>query len=98
MDHARDLEAEMLSLCARAAAGEAVAATTEAQANVLELAARVLSGPRDVCDRLNRAAAAFFRDHPEAARLDPEAMVRRGWILGVPRLRDALDRTLRERR
>ncbi len=92
---ARSLEAELLALCSRAAAGGDVRAANEVEANVLGLAARVLSGPRPQCENLDRAAAAYFAAHPEVQPLSAHEMTQRGWIIGVPRLRDALERALK---
>lgn len=91
----RDVEHAMLSRCAAAAKGELAHATDQREANVFRLASMVLR-PRmpSEADRLMTASECYFRQHP-ADLLASAQIVRNGWVLSVPRLRDMLTMQLR---
>jgi len=87
---AREAEAELLSRCVQAARGEIHAATNAREANVFWLASMVL--PESLAPqsrRLGAAAQAFFDSAP-GEQLDAGEVVRRGWVVSLPRLRQNL--------
>ncbi len=86
----RVIEELLVALCAKASTGDVAAATNEMEAHVLQLAARILAGPRELCDAMERAALVYFTNHGAAEPVSPDEMVDRGWILGLPRFRQAL--------
>ncbi|MCQ9730193.1 hypothetical protein LM497_30085 [Pseudomonas aeruginosa] len=93
---ARDSEAAMLECCALIATGALDAPRTPAEANVCRVAGMVLGRHlHDARQRLAQAAAAYFATHPSEL-LESAETVRRGWIIDLPRLRDRLERRLRE--
>lgn len=91
----RDDESAMLDRCAAAAVGELDAASDQREANIFRLAALVL-GPRFDAEnrRLMLASERYFKEHP-ADVVPSVEVVRRGWIIGLPRLRDMLTARLR---
>ena len=93
---ARDNEAAMLECCALIATGALEAPRTPAEANVCRVAGMILGqhlpGARQ---RLAQAAAVYFTAHPDEL-LESAETVRRGWIINLPRLRERLERRLRE--
>lgn len=93
----RDSESAMLGRCKAIAAGEVSTAESEREANVCRLAGMVLRSefPTEA-DRLLKVAGEYFKAHPHAQR-EPADVVREGWVLSLPRLRDLLSRKLRER-
>lgn len=91
---ARDAESALLARCAAVAREVAQAAQDQREANVFRLGAIVLQSrfPRE-SDRLMLASERYFAAHPDQ-RLVSAAVVRNGWILGLPRLRDMLTHRL----
>lgn len=91
----RDVEQTLLSRCAAAANGELARATDQREANVFRLASMVLR-PRmpSEADRLLTASESYFNQHP-ADLVASGDVVRNGWVLSVPRLRDMLTMRLR---
>jgi hypothetical protein len=87
---ARDVESALLTRCAAVAREAAPAAEDQREANVFRLAAMVLQS-RFPCESKNlmRASEQYFATHPND-RLAPGEVVRNGWVLGLPRLRDML--------
>lgn len=93
---ARDKEAAMLECCALIATGALEAPRTPAEANVCRVAGMILGRNfQDAGQRLTQAAAVYFAAHPDEL-LESAETVRRGWIINLPRLRDRLERRLRE--
>ena len=94
MTTARDLEAELITLCARVARGATVAVKDRRAANVLAVAARVLSHrfPAEVA-YLDTVSEGYLRAH-EDERVSATAAVRSGWIVSLPRFRERLIREL----
>jgi len=86
----RDVERALLNRCAAAAKGELADATDQREANVFRLASMVLR-PRMPIEaaRLMTASECYFRQHPTDLLASAE-VVRNGWVLSVPRLRDML--------
>jgi len=91
---ARDVEAALLTRCAAVAREAAPAAQDQREANVFRLASMVVRSkfPRE-SDRLMLASEQYFAAHPNDS-LVADAVVRNGWIVSLPRLRDMLSHRL----
>jgi hypothetical protein len=91
---ARDVEAALLTRCAAVAREAAPAAQDQREANVFRLASMVVRSefPRE-SDRLMLASEQYFAAHPNDSLL-PGSVVRNGWIVSLPRLRDMLSHRL----
>jgi hypothetical protein len=87
---ARELEAALLTRCAGVACEITPTAQDQREANVFELAARVVRArfPREAA-RLLQASKTYFAAHP-GDRLAAADVVRQGWVQSLPRLRDML--------
>lgn len=91
---ARELEAALLTRCTTAAREVALAARDQREANVFRLAAMVVQSRFPVASgHLMQASEQYFATHPHE-RLAPEEVVRNGWVLSLPRLRDMLTHQL----
>ena len=94
MSPARDIERTMLERCLQIATTPGDMPRDQAEANVCRLAGMIV---RIRCPaagaRLSDAAATYFADHPEQ-QVPSAEVVRRGWIINAPRLRDRLERLL----
>ncbi|MFT3821454.1 MAG: hypothetical protein QM750_28180 [Rubrivivax sp.] len=93
---ARELESLLLARCvAVARTGGAQAARDPCEANVFRLAAMVVQSafPRE-SQGLMQASEQYFSAHP-ADRMAPADVVRKGWVLSLPRLRDMLGHRLK---
>ncbi|GAB7541140.1 hypothetical protein [Cupriavidus sp. D39] len=91
----RDDERNVLGRCAAAARGDVTAAFDQREANVFRLAAMVLQSRLPVeSGRLMHASDQYFRLHP-TDKVSSAEVVRKGWVLGLPRLRDMLTMQLR---
>lgn len=91
---ARDQELETICRSIQAALGRLAAPVDQREANVFRLASMLLR-PRfpvesgtlmAVCDR-------YFSTHP-ADLIESAQIVRNGWVISLPRLRDLLERGL----
>ena len=95
--NARDTEAALLDRCA-AVAGQTAPATQMAQnareANVFHLAALVLRPhfPQATA-QWQQASESYFATHPQD-RVDLPDIVRKGWVVSLPRLREMLSQRL----
>lgn len=91
---ARDVESALLARCAAAARELAQSAQDQREANVFRLAAMVVQSrfPNESM-YLMRASERYFDSHPNE-RLAPADIVRKGWVLSLPRLRDMLSQRL----
>lgn len=91
---ARELESALLARCSDVAQGRAQSAQDQREANVFRLAAIVMRSrfPGE-SSFLMRASEQYFASHPDE-RLPPEDVVRNGWVLSLPRLRDMLSHQL----
>lgn len=91
---ARQVEAELITYCARVARGAEFAVKDRREANVLAVAARVLSRrfPAEVA-QLDAVSERYLRAH-EDERVSAVATVRNGWIVSLPWLRELLTREL----
>ena len=94
MTAARDTERQLLARCVAVALGEVADATDQREANVFRVAASVIRSefPQESV-RLTQVATRYFAIYPEHA-LHSSEVVRRAWIIGLPRLRDRLSREL----
>lgn len=92
---AREVENNMLARCATVARCAPAFAQDQREANVFRLAAMVVR-PRlpGHAARLMQASEEYFSEHPND-RLPAAEVVRRGWVLSLPRLRDMLSLQLR---
>ena len=88
-DQARSAEAELLKRCVAAARGPAAPAD-QREANIFLVAASLLvaSHPSESA-ALRSAGESYFKTRP-AERLAVEDVIGRGWVPGLPRLRDSL--------
>lgn len=90
----RDAESALLTRCAAVAREVAQPAQDQCEANVFRLAAMVIQSrfPRE-SKSLMRASEQYFAVHPNE-RLAPADVVRNGWVLSLPRLRNMLSHRL----
>lgn len=88
---ARESEARLLERCCVVAQDGAQDAVDACEANVFRLAA-MLTRPRlpVSAGNLLRASERYFAQHP-ATRCLPDEIVRRGWVVSLPRLRDGME-------
>lgn len=93
---ARDIESALLAQCAAIAQGGAHDAQDQREANVFRLAAMVLQSrhPRE-SQQLMQASNRYFGEHP-GELLPSVDVVRQGWVISLPRLRDMLSQRLRQ--
>ena len=91
----REREAALLARCV-AVANAYGEAQDQCEANVFALAANALASrfPFE-SDRLLIASLSYFRGHP-GHELPVDEVIRRGWVIGLPRLRDRLTRELED--
>jgi len=91
---ARDVESTLLARCAVVAREAAQEAQDQREANVFQLAAIVVQSqfPNE-SKFLTQASERYFASHPNG-RLASAEVVRRGWVMSLPRLRDMLTRQL----
>ena len=95
--NSRDNDQDLLDRCTAAARDEHSNAHDQREANVFSLAAMVLRYrfPTESA-RLMLASDRYFRLHP-GERVPSADVVRKGWVLALPRLRDMLTMQLRLR-
>jgi hypothetical protein len=94
---ARDVERQLLARCVQAARDPSTAATDAREANVFRLAGLVCGRPfLAERQRLLVCSQRFFDAHP-GSRLEPGELVRRGWVVSLPRFRDMLREQLQQR-
>lgn len=91
---ARELEAALLTRCTTVAREVAPTAQDQREANVFQLAAIIVRSqfPRESMS-LMQASERYFATHPNE-RLASGDVVRYGWVLSLPRLRDMLSQQL----
>lgn len=94
---ARANEAAVLSRCVATARGVMSVAHDQREANVFRLAAMVIRSrfPHEATG-LMQASERYFAQHPHE-KLAPADVVRNGWVLNLPRLRDMLSHQLNRR-
>ena len=87
---ARDGESEMLKRCAAAARALLPTAQDQKEANVFRLAAMVVQSRfPDESKRLMQVSERYFMQHP-CDKLAAVDVLRQGWVISLPRLRDRL--------
>lgn len=93
---AREREAALVIRCTLIAKGDLAVLSGSIEANVSKLAGIVLRStfPSE-SSRLRAASLAYFAQFPDA-ELHPQEIVDRAWLTSLPRLRDRLERALRE--
>jgi len=97
---ARDIESALLVRCSAVARETAQltqsihAAQDQREANVFQLAAVLVQSRFPVESKcLAQASERYFVAHPNE-RLASSEVIRRGWVVSLPRLRDMLSRQL----
>lgn len=94
---ARQQEERLLAHCTAVAHGADVRARDQREANVFSVAAMILGRSLDRQARnLAQASERYFGAHPQD-RLELGAVIRQGWIVSLPRLRDMLTRKIEGR-
>jgi len=90
----REQEAILLDRCVAVGKGNEGGATSQIEANVFRLAGMIIrTNYKAESARLIAASETYFAVHPD--ELVPSAeIVRSGWIISAPRLRDSLERLL----
>jgi len=97
METARDLERVLLVRCVDAARSSLLPASDAQEANVFRLAAMVIASRHPAyAVRLKCASEPYLSQHPSEL-LDAAGVLRRGWIVSLPRLRDMLCEQLQSR-
>ena len=92
---AREGESEMLKRCAAAAQALLPTAQDQKEANVFRLAAMVVQSRfPDESKRLMQVSDRYFMQHP-SDKLPAVDVVKQGWVISLPRLRDMLSLQLR---
>lgn len=91
---ARDAESALLARCSAVVRESEPSAHDQREANVFRLAAMVIRSrfPSE-STRLMQASERYFASHPNDV-LPPADVVRKGWIVSLPRLRDMLSQRL----
>lgn len=91
---AREAELALLTRCSAVVREAAQSAQDQREANVFRLAAMVVQSrfPSESM-RLMQASERYFAAHPDE-KLAPADVVRKGWVLSLPRLRDMLSHKL----
>ena len=94
---ARDLERTLLARCAGVVRDASQCAENQIEANVFRLAAMVIRHdfPSEY-ETLMRASDQYFELHPDE-KLTGGQVVRNGWVIDLPRLRDGLNRTFKRK-
>lgn len=90
----RELESALLDRCTAVGRGDVQGPRDPREANVFRLAATLVQShfPQE-SHRLLEASERYFTEHPQE-RLVSSAVVRNGWVVSLPRLRDMLARRL----
>jgi hypothetical protein len=94
MSTARDSEKAMMERCHQIATTPGEAPRDQVEANVCRLAGMIISTRYpEAGARLFDSATAYFIHHPDQ-QVSSAEVVRRGWIINAPRLRNQLERLL----
>lgn len=95
MTSAREREGHLIARCVEAARDPLATAADDVEANVFRLAGMV-SRTEFPAEWKNLLAVSqrYFDAHPDAL-VHPEEVIRRGWLVNFPRLRDLLREALR---
>jgi hypothetical protein len=94
---AREVERQLLMRCVQVARDPCVSSADAVEANVFRLAGMVVRSEFPVAwQNLTATSQRYFDSHPGTLS-DPEEIVRKGWVVSLPRLRDLLRTQLRGR-
>ena len=94
----REQEALLIQRCVSLARGEPVAATDARDANVFRVASMLLGREFQVeAQQLRKSSERYFVEYP-SEKVDTTQVLHNGWMIGLPRFRDRLERKLRERK
>lgn len=92
--NAREREAALLLRCREVATGQGSLAQDSREANVFVLSAMLLQFQFPVeSSRLKQAGEDYLAAHP-TEKISPDEIVRKGWIVDFPRMREGLRRVL----
>ena len=95
--NARQIEDVLLKRCIRVACNTDVVVDDLREANVFRVAGMILQSRFPLAaTNLMRACDQYFALHP-LDKLPAAAVVQRGWVASLPRLRDMLSRNLQAR-
>ncbi|MEE9319414.1 MAG: hypothetical protein V3U76_03115 [Granulosicoccus sp.] len=90
----RNTEQRLVQTCVRVAAGEFIPTLDKQAANVIRLAAMLARSNHPVASmRLRDVANDYFSGHG-VLPLATEELLRRRWVISLPRFRSLLDREL----
>lgn len=88
--NSREIERALLKRCAAIARGQEQLPRDQREANFVRVAGMILVSKRPTeAARLMASSSAYFEDHPSDLVL-PEEVVRKGWVISLPRLRAML--------
>ncbi|MBV2234582.1 MAG: hypothetical protein KUL75_03445 [Sterolibacterium sp.] len=91
---AREVESALLARCSAVARETTQVAQDQREANVFQLAAMVVRSQFPAESKcLAQASERYFASHP-TEQLASAEIVRRGWVMSLPRFRDMLSRKL----
>lgn len=93
---ARETESRLIARCCTVARDSTQSALNQREANVFRLASMVIQSrfPAE-SDKLRATSEQYFAKYP-GEKLELPEVVRKGWVIGLPRLRDRLSRQLGE--
>jgi hypothetical protein len=92
--NARELEDQFLSRCATAATQPNAVAHNQREANIFRTAALLIQSRHpEASSRLMRASAVYFSQHANE-QLSASDVMKKGWLISLPRARDLLCRKL----
>lgn len=90
MTSAREREERLIARCVEAAHASFATAADAVEANVFRLAGMVSRTEYpDECKNLLAVSQRYFDAYPDAL-VHPEEVIRQGWLVSLPRLRDLL--------
>lgn len=90
----RNTEQRLVQTCVRVAAGEHTSSLDKQTANIIRLAAMLVRSNHPAASmRLRDVASDYFAGHGMSP-LATEELLRRGWVISLPRFRSILDREL----
>lgn len=93
---ARDDEQKLLERCEAITKNRETTIQNLQEANVMRLAGMVIRTDNPEASAcLLQASELYFRAHP-ADQLSAEEVIRKGWVISLPRLRNRLGRQLRQ--
>ncbi len=92
----REQEALLVQRCVSVARGEPVVPTDARDANVFRVASMLLGREFEVeTQQLRKSSERYFVAFP-SEKVDTTQVLNNGWMIGLPRFRDRLERKLRE--